>query len=56
MTRTRRREAMKKVLPFLMIAPAGLLALGFMRLDESKRRFIAHLLKQVPYLPGRYFA
>lgn len=47
---------MKKILPLLVIALAGLLALQFTRLDESKKRFILHLLKQAPYLPGRYYA
>lgn len=33
-------------------------ALGFQfaRLDASRRRFLMHLLRQVPYLPGRYYA
>lgn len=47
---------MKKILPTLSLAAAALLAVGFMRLDESRRRFVFHLLKQVPYLPGRYYA
>jgi hypothetical protein len=33
-----------------------LLAFQFTQLDKSKKRFIVHLLKQAPYLPGRYYA
>ncbi|NPV60677.1 MAG: hypothetical protein HPY75_13600 [Actinobacteria bacterium] len=47
---------MKKTLPYLALALAGLLALGFARMDQSRKRFVTHLIKQVPYLPGRYFA
>lgn len=47
---------MKKTMPLLVIAAAVLLALQFARLDVSKKRFIVHLLKQAPYLPGRYYA
>ncbi|MBC7254414.1 MAG: hypothetical protein H5T72_10670 [Actinobacteria bacterium] len=35
-------------------ALAGLVALYF-SLDESTRRYLAHIGKQVPYLPYRYF-
>ncbi len=28
---------------------------GFFSLEESTRRFIVHIGKQVPYLPYRYF-
>ena len=28
----------------------------YTQLDASKKRFIIHLVKQVPYLPGRYYA
>lgn len=47
---------MRKLLPVVLFL---VLALGigqYMRLDDSKKRFIKHLVKQVPYLPGRYFA
>ena len=47
---------MKKMMPLLAVAAAALLALQFTQLDESKKRFILHLLKQAPYLPGRYYA
>ena len=45
--------ALKKLLP---VALAAALALQFARMDESRKRFVMHLVKQVPYLPGRYFA
>ncbi len=51
------RKAMKgKLAPLMLMCLAGLLVFQFTRLDESRKRFILHLLKQVPYLPGRYFA
>lgn len=31
------------------------LVLKYMGLDESKKRYIKHLARQVPYLPARYF-
>ncbi|RJP30660.1 MAG: hypothetical protein C4536_09540 [Actinobacteria bacterium] len=46
----------RKVLPFVLIATMVLLAFQFTQLDKSKKRFIVHLLKQAPYLPGRYYA
>jgi len=45
-----------KALPLLLVGMAALLAFQFTRLDESKKRFIVHLAKQAPYLPGRYYA
>lgn len=45
--------ALKRLLP---LALAAALALQFARMDESRKRFVMHLVKQVPYLPGRYFA
>jgi hypothetical protein len=47
---------MKRMMPLLGIAVVALLAFLFAQLDESKKRFIVHLLKQAPYLPGRYYA
>lgn len=44
---------LKKLLPLAIVAA---LALQFARMDESRKRFVMHLVKQVPYLPGRYFA
>jgi len=42
----------------LFVALIILVAAGvqYTKLDESKQRFIMHLAKQVPYLPGRYYA
>ncbi len=37
-------------------AALAFLAMAFARMDESRKRFILHLLRQMPYLPGRYFA
>ncbi|MDI6873439.1 hypothetical protein [Candidatus Solincola sp.] len=47
------RGLLKRLLP---LGIAAALVLQFARLDESRKRFILHLVKQVPYLPGRYFA
>lgn len=47
------RSLLKKLLlPGVVVA----VALQFARMDESRKRFLLHLLKQAPYLPGRYFA
>ncbi|MEW6555026.1 MAG: hypothetical protein AB1384_12160 [Actinomycetota bacterium] len=46
----------RKAVPLLLLGMAALLALQFAQLDESKKRFIVHLAKQAPYLPGRYYA
>lgn len=45
-----------KALPLLLIGTVALLAFQFTQMDESKKRFIVHLAKQAPYLPGRYYA
>ena len=47
---------MKRMMPLLGIAIIAFIAFQIMQLDESKKRFIVHLLKQAPYLPGRYYA
>lgn len=39
----------------LLAAVISLLA-RYATLDPSKKRFIKHILKQVPYMPARYFA
>jgi len=44
------------MLPLALIAMVMLLAFQLTQLEESKKRFIVHLLKQAPYLPGRYYA
>jgi hypothetical protein len=46
----------RRALPLLLVGMAALLAFQFTQLDESKKRFIVHLAKQAPYLPGRYYA
>ncbi len=51
-----RKGFSKKMLPLILVGMIALLAFQFTRLDESKKRFIMHLLKQAPYLPGRYYA
>lgn len=43
------------ILALLMAEVIGLLVL-YSRQDESKKRFIKHMVRQVPYMPGRYFA
>ena len=47
---------MKRMMPLLGIVIIALAAFRLTQLDESKKRFIVHLLKQAPYLPGRYYA
>jgi hypothetical protein len=47
---------MKRMMPLLAVTAIALLAFQFTRLDDSRKRFIMHLLKQAPYLPGRYYA
>jgi hypothetical protein len=48
---------LKKVLMLVLAAGAVLgLAALYSRQDESKKRFIKQMVRQVPYLPARYFA
>jgi hypothetical protein len=47
---------MKKLKPLILLVLVAALAFKFTQLDESKKRFIVHLAKQAPYLPGRYYA
>lgn len=49
---------MRLVRIVLVLKLAGLAALlvYYRSLDESRKRFIKHLARQVPYLPARYFA
>ncbi len=49
------KRGVGKSMGVLAVAAAAA-AFAFSRMDESRRRFILHLLKQVPYLPGRYYA
>lgn len=46
----------KKILMLLALANLLGLALFYATRSESKKRFIKHLVKQVPYMPARYFA
>ena len=46
----------KKIKPLILLALVAAIAFKFTQLDESKKRFIIHLAKQAPYLPGRYYA
>jgi len=52
---TKKGGMVKALKPILLTLVAGL-AFKVTQLDESKKRFIIHLAKQAPYLPGRYFA
>ncbi len=47
---------LKKIFPVLILLGVAFLFVKYMSASESKKRFIKHLLKQVQYLPGRYFA
>jgi len=47
---------LKKLKPLILLALIAGVAFKFTQLDESKKRFIMHLAKQAPYLPGRYYA
>jgi len=53
---TKEGGVMKKLKPLILLALVAGLAFKFTQLDESKKRFIIHLAKQAPYLPGRYYA
>lgn len=46
----------KTIKYLVLLALLAGLAFQFSRLDESKKRYIVHLAKQAPYLPGRYYA
>jgi len=47
---------MKLLKRLVLLALVAGLAYQFTQLEESKKRFIIHLAKQAPYLPGRYYA
>ncbi len=40
----------------VLLALMAAIAARYATLDASKKRFIKHILKQVPYMPARYFA
>jgi hypothetical protein len=46
----------KMLKPLILLVVVAGVVFKFMQLDESKKRFIIHLAKQAPYLPGRYYA
>ena len=46
----------KKIMPLIFLTVFVVMGMQYSRLDESKKRFIKHLARQVPYLPGRYYA
>ena len=46
----------KKLKKLILLAVIAGMAYQYTQLDESKKRFIVHLAKQAPYLPGRYYA
>ena len=50
------KKLSKKIKPLILLAVVAGVAFKFTQLDESKKRFIIHLAKQAPYLPGRYYA
>jgi hypothetical protein len=51
-----KKSKSKKLKKLIFIAVIAGMAYQYTQLDESKKRFIVHLAKQVPYLPGRYYA
>ena len=55
-TNTKEGGLIKKLKPLILLAVVAGLAFKFTQLDESKKRFLIHLAKQAPYLPGRYYA
>lgn len=46
----------RKLIPLLFLAVTAFLAMKYVKAPESKKRFIKHLVVQIPYLPGRYYA
>jgi hypothetical protein len=51
-----KKSKKKKLKKLILVAVIAGMAYQYTQLDESKKRFIVHLAKQVPYLPGRYYA
>jgi len=45
----------KSPLFFILLLIAGILVIVYLSLDESQKRTLAHLARQIPYLPGRYY-
>ncbi len=46
---------MKNLKKALLLAGLLGMAAAYMAADDSTKRYIAHIGKQVPYLPYRYF-
>jgi hypothetical protein len=47
---------MKKTIWFILgVLLALIVIMGYKRLPESKKRYIAYVAEQIPYLPARYF-
>jgi hypothetical protein len=48
---------MKRYIWFIIgVILAVLIVVTYSRLSESQKRYLAHLGRQIPYLPGRYMA
>jgi len=54
--KAKEKSKSKKLKKLVLLAVIAGMAYQYTQLDESKKRFIVHLAKQVPYLPGRYYA
>ncbi len=52
----RGRRAGKMLRCAVLLGAVAAAAVKYSTLDVSRKRFIKHLLKQVPYMPARYFA
>ena len=50
----RKRRRRRKGIFFLSFLVAMGLVLWYLQLDESRKRFIQNIVRQLPYLPGRY--
>ncbi len=47
---------MKKTIWFILgVLLALIVIMGYKQLPESKKRYIAYVAEQIPYLPARYF-
>lgn len=45
-----------RLLLLLLLAAAAMGLAWYLKQDESRKRYIKHLGKQIPYLPARYYA
>lgn len=46
----------KKAFTVLLLVTLFAAVSLYLRADESKQRFVKNMLRQLPYLPGRYLA